>query len=223
MMSATVLRGAMKIQAHIVVRNPCPEHGYTHWDGFNRKTRRHLLFFHKTLSLRDPNYSCKGGLVAIEDSDDISVKALAQLIQINILALSGQSVTTVSNSAQAISVGDVPSAPVVVAGTTGTAPAFSNYALGDGTTNTDYHTTGSSYCDVGTVNAITSNTFTVTGTITNGSVGDILYKEIGLAVTVTHSASPYYFLLAHDYLNSGSGYTVSAGGTLAITYTATFT
>lgn len=155
--------------------------------------------------------------------DDISVNALAQLIQINILALSGQTVKTVSNSAQAISMGDVPSAPVVIAGLTGTAPAFTDYALGDGTTNTDYHTSATDFCQSATVNAISSNTFTVTGTITCNNSGGRTYKEIGLAGTVTHSSTAYYFLYAHDYLNSGTGYLVSQGGTLAITYTGTFT
>ena len=69
----------------------------------------------------------------------------------------------------------------------------------------------------------TGYTFTVTATITNSSGGNLLYKEIGLAVTVTHSASPYYFLLCHDQVNSGSGYTVSNSGTLSVTYTGTFT
>ena len=197
--------GIMAISAKVVARNPCSIHA-------NPTDEQ----------LGDLNF-CPETIVGVYNNDfDNSSKALAQLMQVNILALSGQSITNVSNASQAISVADVPSAPYVVAGLTGTAPAFTDYALGDGVSNTNYHS-NSSYAQAGTVNAISSNTFTVTATITNASGGNLLYKEIGLAITVTHSASPYYFLLAHDQVNAGTGYTVSNGGTLTVTYTATFT
>ena len=203
------------MRAVVVARDPCPIHGYAHWDGPDER------------GIEDGNINrpnpCEGGIIGVYDNPaDISVKALAQLMQVNILALSGQSITNVSNSSQAISVADVPSAPFIVAGLTGTAATFADYALGDGTSNTNYHA-NSSYAQAATVNAIASNTFTVTATITNSSGGNLLYKEIGLAVTVTHTASPYYFLLCHDQVNSGSGYTVSNSGTLSVTYTGTFT
>ena len=197
--------GVISVRADVVARNPCSLHANP-----------------TDAQLGDLSF-CPESIVGVYSNDfDASVKALAQLMQVNILALAGQSITTVSNSAQAISVADVPSAPYIVAGVTGTAPAFTDYALGDGTTNTNYHANGS-YAQAGTVNAISSNTFTVTGTITNGTAGNVTYKEIGLAVTVTHSASPYYFLLCHDQVNAGTGYVVSNGGTLTVTYTGTFT
>lgn len=203
----------LKVSTHVVARNPCPTHNFTHFPEGKRLPDGSVLV--------DEFADCQGGFIG-ESDGDAGINALAQLTQINILALSGQSVKTVSNVSQAISVADVPSAPTVVAGTTGTAPAFTDYALGDGTTNTDYHT-NSAYCQAGTVNAIASNHFTVTGTITNNSAGAITYKEIGQAVTVTHSATAYYFLLAHDQVNAGTGYLVSINGTLAITYTYTYT
>ena len=209
--NATLSHGTLTIRMKVVARDPCPEHGYPH-------TEEKLA----DGSWIDEYHDCAGGIVGYQDSDDLSCNALAQLIQINIMALAAQTVLTVSNSAQAVSVGDIPSAPVVVAGVHATpAVAFTDYALADGTTNTDYHT-ASAYCHAATINAIASNTFTVTGTIQNASTAKT-YTEVGIAVTLTHSASPYYFLLTHDQVNSGTGYLVSATGTLAITGTGTFT
>jgi hypothetical protein len=204
-------RGGVKLRVRVVARNPCPEHGYAHSEEFNPDGSR-----------VDPLWECSQGIIGVSEGPDIAVNALAQLIQVNILALAAQTIKTVANSAQAISVGDVASAPVVVAGVTSTTPAFTDFALGDGTTNTDYHTTGS-YCHAGAVQAISSNTFQVTGTIACAVGGGVTYKEVGLAVTITHAASPFYFLLAHDLVNSGTGYLVSNGGSLAVTYTGTFT
>ena len=71
-----------------------------------------------------------------------------------------------------------------------------------------------------TVNTtLSSNTFTITATITNGGTANITYKEVGLANTI----ATFQFLLAHDQVNGGTGYVVSASGTLAVTYTGTFT
>lgn len=108
-------------------------------------------------------------------------------------------------------------APWIAAGTSTNTPAFANYQMAD-TTNPTWKTPATSYGNAATVTALASNLFTLTATITNGSGSNITYKEIGLAVTV----ATYQFLLAHDQVNGGTGYTVSPTGQLQVTYTATF-
>lgn len=166
------------------------------------------------LTVRD----AEGNITAeYENPYDLATKALAQQIQNNILD-TAESIVDVTNTARALSANDAATAPYIVAGTTSTAAAFTDYALGDGTTNTDYKTNGN-YAQSATINAISSNTFTVTATITNASGSSITYREIGLANTI----ATYQFLLAHDIPNGSTGYTVSNNGTLQVTYTATFT
>jgi len=169
------------------------------------------------LRVRVEARNADGTLVGIDEAPDISVKALAQLIQTNILNTS-QTVTDVTNAARSISANSASTAIYVVAGLTGTAAAFADYALGDGTAHTDYKS-NSSYAQSGTVNAISGTTFTITATITNVSGGNLLYKEVGFSCT----SATFQFLLAHDQVNGGTGYTVSNNGTLAVTYTLTFT
>jgi hypothetical protein len=65
----------------------------------------------------------------------------------------------------------------------------------------------------------TSGSFTVTGTITNGTAGNITYKEIGVYVYI--AALSAWFLISHDLINGTTGYVVSASGTMACTLTVT--
>jgi hypothetical protein len=166
-----------------------------------------------------------GSLVGIYDNPvDRTVTAFAQFIQANLLNTTPNSLSETLNNvsgvnkASSVSVNQAVTALVIVAGTTNTASAFADYKLGDGTTNTDYKTT-SSYCNAGTVTAISSNTFTVTSTISNSSGNAISYAEVGLAAT----AATFQFLFCHDAPLTGGPFNVSNGGTLAVTYTFTFT
>lgn len=158
-----------------------------------------------------------GSLVGEQDFPDISVQALAFFLLSNIFD-TATTVPDVTNTNRSISANTAATAPYIVAGTTGTAPAFTNYALGDGTTNTNYHSNGN-YAEAATVTAtLSSNTCTIAATITNASGSNITYKEVGMAIT----AGGNYFLVTHDQVNSGTGYVVSNSGTLSITYTGTF-
>jgi hypothetical protein len=143
---------------------------------------------------------------------DLGTKALAQLIQSNILDTAA-SITDVTDTARSIGANTACTAPTINAGTGSTAAAFTDYKLQ--TTSTSYTGNGS-YSEAATVNAISSNTFTVTGTITNVSGSTITYGEVGMSVT----ANTYYFLISHDVF---TGLAVSNAGTLAVTYTLTFT
>lgn len=144
-------------------------------------------------------------LLGVRDLEaDLTTKQLAQFIQCNILA-SGQTVKAEDASTNSIG-GATPvttSAPTIEAGTGGGAAAFTDFTLATSTETVS-----------ATVNAISSNTFTVTGTITAGA--SRAYTEVGLNVT----AGAKVYLLCHDTFTALN---VSNGGTLAVTYTFTFT
>jgi hypothetical protein len=143
---------------------------------------------------------------------DIGVKALAQFLQSNIFD-TAETITDVTNTGRSISANSASTAIYINAGTGTTAAAFTDYKLT--TTSSTYNSNGS-YSQAGTVNAISSNTFTITATITNNSGSTIAYSEVGLSNT----AATYQFLLSHDVFTALN---VSNNGTLAVTYTLTFT
>lgn len=146
---------------------------------------------------------------------DLGTKALAQLIQNNIFD-TAETVTDTSNTGRALTVNSACTVPMVVAGTGTTAAAFADYALTTIATGGTYGGSNSSGNQAATINAISSNTFTVTATITNTSGSTITYAEVGMACT----SATFTFLLAHDVF---TGLAVSNNGTLAVTYTLTFT
>lgn len=139
---------------------------------------------------------------------DLGTKQFAQFVQNNILD-TAESVTDTGGTSRSLSANSATSSVNIVAGIGTSAANFTDHAL---TTPT----AGSSGTIAGTVNAISSNTFTVTGTITNTSGSTINYAEVGITVV----SATYTFLLTHDVF---SALGVSNNGTLAITYTATFT
>jgi hypothetical protein len=143
-----------------------------------------------------------------ERFSDMGLKALAQFIQALILA-SNQSVTDTSNNPQTVSNGTATSTLQVVAGTDSTAASFTQYHL-------LAQSAGSSGYVAATVNAISGSSFTVTGTITNGSGSTINYAEVGIYVT----NAAHIFCLARDAFTA---LPVSDQGTLAVTYTFSFT
>lgn len=156
-----------------------------------------------------------------ENPWDQGVKALLQLMNANIFgsAAGTQTITDIGNTGRAVTINQATTAMTLVAGTSGTAPAFTDYKIGapaNPQSTASYNTTTI------TVNAISNGppgTETITGTITNTSGGNLTYAEVGIQVT----NSTWIFLVAHDTVNSGTGFVVSQNGTLALTYTATIT
>jgi hypothetical protein len=148
-----------------------------------------------------------------QDKYDLGTVAFAKFIQTNLLA-TAETITDTANTTHAISANTAATAPLIVAGTTTTAAASNDYKLGG-------QSSGGSGSVAATVNAwtttsSTSGNFTVTGTITNTSGGTIAYGEVGIQIT----ASSVAFILAHDAF---AALNVSNNGTLAVTYTITFT
>ena len=196
--------GVFLIKMEAIARDPCPEHGYAHHPLDNRVGNATENW--------DLYPDCKGGIIGTVTKDfDQSVIAFAQLLRTNIFAAS-DTIVDLTNTSRAISANQANTSPTIVAGTSGTAPAFSDYKLGTATS-------GSSGFIAGTVNTMSSNTFTITGTVANSSGSTITYAELGLTVV----NSTWTFLVAHDTINSGSGFPVSTGGNLQSTYTVTCT
>ncbi len=137
--------------------------------------------------------------------NDLMTKQFAQFVQA-LLLNSTQTITDVSSSTHSVANASATTTPTILAGTNGTAAAVTDVALGAQTETV-----------AGTVNAYsgsgTSGSFTVTGTITAGA--DRAYQEVGLRVT--NAANLY--LICRDVFTTLN---VSNGGTLAVTYTLTF-
>lgn len=105
-----------------------------------------------------------------------------------------------------------------------------NLHMGAGTTTVtvgDYQIQAGSY-DWSTVSATVGNTITnntsnctsqITGTFTNSSGSNQTAGNIGIEATDANNTA--VFLLAHDNINSNTGYIVSPSGTVAATYTIT--
>jgi len=189
---ATILYG---LKVKIIARNPCPTH-------------------------RIPD-DCPESIVGITEHElDPSCAAVEALFQQNVLAgVAGGSIniTDVSNTPRSVAPNSAASALYVVAGLSSTTPAFSDYALGDGLANTDYKSDGD-YAKAATLAAAVGASFTVQGTIANGSGSIITYKEIGLAITV----GGHQFFLGHDLTNGTTGFPVSPAGNMVVIYTGTF-
>jgi hypothetical protein len=141
--------------------------------------------------------------VGVEEKEhDLTTKQFANFIICNLLAGSA-TITDITNTGRSVAANTACTAPTIQAGTTGTAAAFTDYALGAETETVS-----------ATIGSISSNTFTVTGTIT--ATASRAYQEVGLVVT----CSSHTFLITHDTFSTLN---VSNGGTLAVTYTFTFT
>jgi hypothetical protein len=160
-------------------------------------------------SLRVEARDKDGKLIGVHCKDDLTTKQLAQLIMLGVLA-SNQTIKDTSNTTHnETTSATTGSSPAINAGTGSTAAAFTDYNLQSQSAST-------SGTEAATVGSISSNTFTVTATITNGSGSTITYAEVGIQVTV----NSHVYLITHDVF---SGLAVSNGGTLAVTYTFTFT
>jgi hypothetical protein len=152
------------------------------------------------IEVRDPD----GNLIGIDEKPDITTKQFAQLVQLGMLATAETITDTANATHNETTAATTGSSPKIYAGTGTTAVVFADYALATPTENV-----------AATVNALSSNAFTVTGTITAGS--NRAYGEVGLQTTV----NGHNYLIAHDL--TSQVWNVSSGGTLAVTYTFTFT
>ena len=196
----------------VTARDPCPTHGYAHHPLDNEVNKLTGIPLHPK-EIWDPFPDCKGGIVGdFVDDFDRSVLAFLGLLQTNIFALTSASITDTGNTVRTVNANQATTAPTVVAGTGSTAPALADYKLQSQSAST-------SGTQAGTINAISTNTFTVTATITNSSGSTITYAELGMTVV----NSTWTFLIAHDTINSGTGFPVSNGGNMSCTYTLTAT
>lgn len=158
------------------------------------------------IKVRVEGFDAAGNSLGVrEKNPDLATKQFAQLIQLNILN-TGETIKDTAAASNAESANTAASAPTILAGTGGTAATVADYTM-----QTQTETVAA------TINAWSgsgsSGSFTVTGTITAGS--NRAYQEVGLRVTVN----------AHTYLicrDTFSTLNVSSGGTLAVTYTITF-
>jgi hypothetical protein len=163
---------------------------------------------HATLFLRVEAKDEFGNLTAVrEGPSNMTLKQFAQFVQANILN-SAQTVTDTSNTARSVSANSASTAINIVAGTSTTAATFTDFKLGT-------QQGGSSGSQAATVNAISGQSFTVTATITNTSGGSVNYAEVG----IQNTAATFTFQLCHDVFTA---VTVSNNGTLAVTYTISF-
>jgi hypothetical protein len=164
----------------------------------------------------------EGNLTAVREGPaNMTLKQFAQLCQSDLLN-TAESVTDVTNSSQSVTAGQAlttATTPCIVAGTNASSATFTDYKLGNIAGTAGYSTPGGSGNIAGTVNAVAGQSFTVTGTITNTSGSSITYAEVGIAVSATISAATHSFLICHDNF---TGVVVSNNGTLAVTYTLSF-
>jgi len=201
------------VSMRLVARNPCPKHKYAHWDGQNKEGKY------------DSRNSCKGELIGVTEHlmTDMALKAFAQFILTNILA-TAETITDTSGSGQSVIANDaikitagIPQVWIYAGSDVASAPAFTDYVLVSPISNVPAGTG----IIIATIGAIASNTFTVTGMLTNGTAGNIVYGEVG--IVIEEDANSWLFLITRDQTNGASGYTVSPAGTVSVTYTVTFT
>lgn len=188
--------GGLRIAVEVVARNPCPDHGKVH----------------------AANDFCQKGLVGRTlDEHDMGLYAFAAALIANVFdtANTATSVPDTGDTSRSWAANSATSALQLVAGSGVTAPSFGDYQV-----QTQLATTsGTAAAVVGTTitNNGTNGTFTITGTFTNGTGSNATYGNIGIYLT----ANAFVFMVAHDQTNGGSGYVVSATGTVAVTYTVT--
>jgi len=207
------MAASISFNVRVVAYEPCPRHPFgceaptRHPPGADVRVLRPDLPIcadKRVVRLAD------GRLAVHEDPTDLGTTVLLGIFSCNIVA-TGQTVKNTSGTGISVSANSTVSSPVVVAGTGTTAAAV-------GDTNLQAQSSGSSGSQAITSVTVSGATIVIVGTITNGSSGTIAYDEVGLEVTI--GANTY--LLAHDApLNGTTGYNVSIGGTLGITYTGT--
>lgn len=157
------------------------------------------------VGLRIEARDADGTLVGLIQRDALATQQFAQLVQLNILD-TAETIKDTGGTTHSEAVNTAATAPTISAGTTGTAATVTDNALGAETETV-----------AATINAYSgsgsSGSFTVTGTIT--ATAARAYQEVGLKVTV----NSHVYLICHDTFSTLN---VSSGGTLAVSYTLTF-
>lgn len=143
-----------------------------------------------------------GNVTGVIERDALATKQFAQLAQLNLLA-SAQTIKDTGGASNSETANTAASAPTIAAGTSGTSATVTDFALGAETETQS--ATINAYSGSGS-----SGSFTITGTITAGSAR--AYQEVGLKITV----NTHVYLICHDTFSTLN---VSSGGTLAVTYT----
>lgn len=147
-----------------------------------------------------------GNITGTVKRDALATKQFAQLNQLGMFATNQTIKDTGGVSNSETTAATTGSSPTIAAGTTGTTAAVTDFALGAETETV-----------AATINAYsgsgTSGSFTITGTITAGAAR--AYAEVGIKVTV----NAHVYLVCHDTF---SVLNVSSGGTLAVTYTLSY-
>lgn len=154
----------------------------------------------------------QGNITGVYDNpNDLATNQFAGFINTNLLD-TGETIKDTAGTGNAISANSAATSPTIVAGTGTTAAAVTDYALQTPVSGSS----GSVGATVGAPSGSgTSGTITITGTITNSSGSNITYSEVGIEITVGGNT----YLISHDVF---TGLTVSNGGTLAVTYTLTY-
>jgi hypothetical protein len=190
--------GGLHFGVRIVVRDPCPEHGFVHTD----------------------TDTCQKGFVADNYKEyDMGLANFSGFIIANIFdtatAGSGVQMTDTSNATHVVSANTATGTIDLGAGSGTTAPTFIDYNIQTQLASTS----GLIAATVSNVitNNTTNGTFTITGTFTNSTGSNATYGNIGILVT----AGGNVYLVAHDQTNGATGYVVSPLGTVAVTYTVT--
>lgn len=208
--------GGIHVGLKIVARNPCPDHGYTHWEGAN------------VTGGVDPSEGCKGGFVGESYKEyDMGLRGFSAMVIANIFNhVTTADIKDTSNTSQTIAANTATTSVNLVAGDGVTAVQYTDYQIQGTGGATDPTFNGDSPIVASVNNTITplpgggpytSGIFTITGTFTNSSLGNETYGNIG--ITITNATST--FIMAHDRTNGATGYPVSPSGTVAVTYTVT--
>ena len=197
----------VRTRLEVTVYEPCSKH--KHW-----VVRSHIP---KKVPLSTQYCGCAPIISGHSvKEDDLMTGQWAQIAMATILA-STQTVRDTSNATHSVAAGATASTVMIYAGLGTTTPAVQDYVLTSPQTDTPAGTGKIA----GTVSAATesgaSGSFTVTGTITNGTGANITYTEIGVSCTI----ATYIYLLSHDLINTTVGYVVSPSGTMACTLTVT--
>lgn len=159
----------------------------------------------KIKGLRLEARDADGNLTDVIERDAMALAQFAQLVQLNILD-TAETVKNTSGTGNALAVNSAATAPTILAGTGTTAATVLDDAMQ--TQTESVAATVNAYSGSGS-----SGSFTVTGTVTAAAAR--AYAEVGLQVTVGGNT----YLICHD---SFSVLNVSSGGTLAVTYTLSF-
>jgi len=141
------------------------------------------------------------------DNDPTTLQC-AQLFQGALLAVAFSSaVKDTGGTSRSVSAGSAGTSPEIAFGTGTTPAAFTDYVI---QTNAGTGSPASA-----TVNAISSNTFTVTALWTNGTGSTVTVSELALYITV----ATYTFCITHDVFTGQSvANGVSASATLTFTW-----